>query len=101
MVNIRFRGVELEESAKSEEARRRNPTADAERELLDSVGEAYLSENANIGQCGSRDLHLAKSFEIYKLTALCFHRKLAASCRFWYWYYKVMFHTYHFVEVFI
>ena len=48
MVNIRFRGVELEESAKSEEARRRNPTADAERELLDSVGEAYLSDTANI-----------------------------------------------------
>ena len=50
MVNVRFRGVELEESAKSEEARRRNPSAEAERELFNSVGEAYLSEAANIGQ---------------------------------------------------
>ena len=49
MVNIRFRGVELEESAKSEEARRRNPTAEAEREFLDSVGEAYVPEAAGIG----------------------------------------------------
>ena len=49
MVNVRFRGVELEESAKSEEARRRNPTAEAEEELLDSVGEAYSPHAANIG----------------------------------------------------
>jgi hypothetical protein len=50
MVNVRFRGVELEESAKSEEARRRNPTAEAERELLDSLAESYLPDAANIGQ---------------------------------------------------
>ncbi|XP_028399053.1 solute carrier family 25 member 46-like [Dendronephthya gigantea] len=48
MVNVRFRGVELEESAKSEEARRRNPTAEAEREFLNSVGEAYIPEAAGI-----------------------------------------------------
>ena len=71
MVNIRFRGIELEESAKSEEARRRNPTADAERELLDSVGEAHLSDTANIGLCGSHDLLApCKKFKIYKLSCI-------------------------------
>ena len=46
MVSVRFRGVELEESAKSEEARRRiNTTAEAERELLHAVGEAYSSNH--------------------------------------------------------
>lgn len=50
MVNARFRGVELEESEKSDEAKRQNPTSEAEQELLHSMREAYLAENVNIGE---------------------------------------------------
>lgn len=62
MVNVRFRGVELEESAKSEEARRRNPAVEAERELLDTVGEAYIPDVANIGWWFSVFFEMAFAF---------------------------------------
>ena len=51
MVNVRFRGVEPEESAKSEEARRRvNTTAEAEGELLHALAEAYNPDGPTIGR---------------------------------------------------
>ena len=62
MVSVRFRGVELEESAKSEEARRRiNTTAEAEGELLHAVAEAYSSNHPDGPSIGrfSLSLHFA------------------------------------------
>lgn len=50
MVNSRFPGIELDQPSSSQNGEGDNPTAEAENEVLDTIGRAKMPQDHEIGQ---------------------------------------------------